>query len=99
MTRIPFHPLLFALFPVLSLFVANSEQLSFLAWLEPALIVLGFAILLWFATNLWLRNSAKSAIITSIFLGAVLLIWQLLLKRHCLRALLPSINEPAWYFL
>ena len=68
MTRIPFHPLLFALFPVMSLFVANSEQLTFLEWLQPAVLVVSLAGILWFAANRWLKDGAKSAIISSILI-------------------------------
>lgn len=64
--RFPLHPLLFAFFPVFSLFVQNSEQLPILEWLRPALFVAGLVLLLWFALNRWIHNLHMSAIIISI---------------------------------
>lgn len=68
MRSLPFHPLLFAIFPVLSLFAQNSQQLPVLEWLRPALVVIGLTLSGWFGMNLRYRDPPKSAILVTIFL-------------------------------
>ena len=62
------HPLLFALFPMLSLFVNNANRLSFSQVTGAILVVLISTTLLWFLLDLLLKNKRKSAIIVSAFL-------------------------------
>ena len=69
----PFHPFLFALFPVLALYAQNRGQLSltdasFLLSLAGVLILTG---LLWLGLNLILKNRFRSAILASFYLGVI----------------------------
>jgi len=63
------HPLLFALFPTLSLFVHNADRLLFHEVIGTVLVVFVLAILLWLLLDLLVKNKAKSAVIVSIFLA------------------------------
>jgi hypothetical protein len=64
-----FHPLVFALYPVISLFVENSDKVI----LRDLLSSIGFAALLmllsWTTIYFFIRNRPKAAITVSIFLA------------------------------
>ena len=62
------HPFLFALFPVLSLYSYNIDEMGFREILLPAGVILCFSILTWILLTLMLRNKNKAGIITTIFL-------------------------------
>jgi hypothetical protein len=63
---IPFHPIPFTLFPVLSLYTANANQLSFGDVLPTMLIVLAITMLAWMALFGVVRDSSRSAIAISL---------------------------------
>jgi hypothetical protein len=62
-----FHPLLFALFPVVFLFAVNIQAFGIEATFRPAAKALVFTAAGWAALSLVLRNARKAAIITSLF--------------------------------
>ena len=66
--KIPFHPFLFIVFPLLSLYVANINQLLFSDVLVTILIALLGGMVFWYAIYLFIRDLAKSAFLASIFL-------------------------------
>jgi len=61
------HPFLFAIFPVLSLFSHNTGEVSFSEIILPTLILLMLAIVLLAVFTFTLGNTAKAAIVTSVF--------------------------------
>ncbi|MBX9686839.1 MAG: LTA synthase family protein [Candidatus Obscuribacterales bacterium] len=61
------HPLLFAIFPPISLAAANTEWTFPDEAIVPTLLCFLIAILLWFAANLFLKNPAKSGLSVSLF--------------------------------
>ena len=65
--EVVFHPLLFALFPVLSLYVKNVGK----GFLREALVITAgvfvFSILLWFLVHLLVRDKQRAAIVASVF--------------------------------
>lgn len=63
---IPFHPILLALFPVLSLYTANANQLSLGDVLPTLLIVLAITMLTWIAFFGVVRELERSAIAISL---------------------------------
>lgn len=63
-----FHPFLFAIFPILSLFSHNIGQALFHQILMPSAIVLGLMLFLLLLFRLISRNNQKAAILTSVFL-------------------------------
>ena len=60
------HPILFAIFPVLSLFSVNLNELGLIDVLLPLIGVVGFGILIWLIIGLALKNFKKAAFITSL---------------------------------
>lgn len=68
MKRIPIHPFIFALFPVLSFYLKNTTQVPFQEVFGTLVIVSLTAMLLWFLFYLALRNVQKAAVIASAFL-------------------------------
>lgn len=64
---IMYHPLLFAIYPVITLYAYNIDQLSFRQTLAPSGIVLAATILLFLFLNLIIKNGQKSALILSAF--------------------------------
>jgi hypothetical protein len=62
------HPLLFALFPVLSLYVRNADRLQLREALGAILIVPVAASSLWLLLRLILKDNRRSAIIVSVLL-------------------------------
>ena len=62
------HPFLFALHPVLSLFLHNWETLPIREAVGTAALVLVSTLLLWLFVDYFVKNRSKSAIIVSVFL-------------------------------
>jgi hypothetical protein len=73
MTTIPFHPLLFAVLPVLSMFAANPGQRSANELADSLWIVLGAAVCLLLAAAAVYRELRKAALLVSV----LLLVWWL----------------------
>lgn len=63
-----FHPVLFALYPVLALFVHNLNKLTFADVFGVIGIVLVLALLAWLLFATFTKDKRKSAIATSVFL-------------------------------
>src|SRR3990172_4705393 len=63
--RLVFHPLLFAIFPILSLYAYNQAEVSLRAIWRPLLISLLFCVMLWLGTNYFIKNWKISAIVTT----------------------------------
>lgn len=66
--NIPWHPWLFALFPILSLYTANRHEVMPPDMLRPALASVALTGMLWL--GLWgvlRRDTARSAVLTSLF--------------------------------
>jgi hypothetical protein len=63
-----FHPILFALFPVLSLYVYNIGRLPFREVIGVTLVVLLCTVLLWSLLGALMGSWPKSAVIASVFL-------------------------------
>jgi len=68
MNRGIIHPFLLALFPVLSLFVRNAEQLAFREAIGTVIAVFIFAVSLWLFVGYLVKNRNKSAVIVSALL-------------------------------
>jgi hypothetical protein len=66
----PFHPLLFVLFPLLSLYSANLNNLTLGDILPTILLVLLFSLMVWAAFFILIRDLSRSAIATSLVLFA-----------------------------
>jgi len=64
----PLHPLLFAAFPILTLFNANLGEIAPVEVLRPLLIMLAAAILLWGLFTMLLRNADRAALLCSFIL-------------------------------
>lgn len=68
----PLHPLAFALFPLLSLYAANSAEVRLADLLRPALVVLAATLALWAVFQAAARRSngggRKAAVLVSAFL-------------------------------
>ena len=62
------HPILFAIFPILSFFSYNVRQLSFEEIFLSLFFVLAFTIGIWFSLSYILKNARKSAFIISLLL-------------------------------
>ncbi len=73
MTKIPFHPLLFAVLPVLSMFAANPGQRSANELTDSLWIVLGAAVFLLLVAAAVYREVRKAALLVSV----LLLVWWL----------------------
>ena len=73
MTRVPFHPLLFAILPVLSMFAANPGQRSAHELTDSLWIVLGVAVALLLVAAAVYREWRKAALLVSV----LLLVWWL----------------------
>src|SRR5579883_2076043 len=90
---LPFHPLLFALYPALFLYSRNSDQLPLRVVVAPALLLLAGALALWGLFALLLRGAAaKAAAVTSLFVVLFFLygpVYALLLGAVKHRLLLP----------
>ena len=67
-SKIIIHPILFAIFPVIMLYFNNMYFVSFSETLLPLAIIIGITIPIWFVLKLILKDSVKSALITSLIL-------------------------------
>jgi hypothetical protein len=65
--KIAFHPFLFALHPVLSLFLHNWEKLPLREAIGTMAFVLFCTILLWLFVDLFVKDRNKSAIVVAVF--------------------------------
>lgn len=66
----PFHPVLFAVFPVVSLIANNIDLAPFSDAARSIVVIPGGAIALWLFLRIIVRHTGKSAILVSVFLGA-----------------------------
>jgi hypothetical protein len=67
-SNIIFHPILFAIFPILSVFSYNVRELSFQETFLPLFLVLTFTVGIWISLRYILKNARKSAFIISLLL-------------------------------
>ena len=65
---IQFHPILFAIFPVLSLYGANAAQLRFQRILPVLLAAIAFAIVVWLVALYLTKDMLKGSAAASIFI-------------------------------
>ena len=65
----PFHPLFFAIYPVLFLYAHNSGRYAPAVLLRPLAAVLGLALVTWVASALLLRSRSKGALLTTFLLS------------------------------
>lgn len=63
-----FHPVLFAAFPILAVFSANSALFPLIQIFRPLLVSVGLALLVWMLLWALLRDRNRSAIATSVFI-------------------------------
>lgn len=66
--RIIVHPIVFALFPILSLFIGNVTEVALRDVVAPVLIVLIVTVVLWLVATRLIGNAHKAAAIVSMFL-------------------------------
>lgn len=64
----PYHPLLFAVFPMLFLYVNNLGEVDFSQVVQFSLISLFATALLWLLLQWWRKDSRQSAMMTSLLL-------------------------------
>jgi len=63
------HPLLFAIYPVLTLYSSNMDETPFASFLFPFLVILGTSFVLWILINYFIKDLTKSSLIlTSILI-------------------------------
>ncbi len=63
--QLVFHPLLFALSPVVYLYSQNMAQTPLREVLRPALVLLSVSFFLWLVLTLLLKNAHKAGVVTS----------------------------------
>lgn len=68
MKKVPFHPLLITLFPILSLYVSNIRDLRFTEIIPSVVIALLAGSVLWFFINLFFHDIRKSAFSASVLI-------------------------------
>ena len=66
--KLIFHPIVFALYPVISLFLYNAGQVQLRETIGTIIIVIIFSMCIWVVLNLKLRDWRKSAFLCSIFI-------------------------------
>ena len=64
---IPVHSILIALFPVFLVYYQNIHLLLFQGLIFPTLIILSVAIALWYGAKIILKNTVKSALLSSLY--------------------------------
>lgn len=67
--KIPFHPILFSIYPTLALLGSNVEEIDLKVGLRPMLISISAGILLYLLLRLILRDWAKAALVSSFILA------------------------------
>jgi hypothetical protein len=71
--KLIFHPFLFAIYPILSLFAYNIDQIAFSVTLTPLALSIGGTLILLVALRLIFKEYFKSALILSLFIGVFFL--------------------------
>ncbi len=66
--RLPIHPFLFAIFPVLVLLGHNITEVSIDVIVRPLIIILGGTLILFVVLRLALRNTLQAGLVVSLFL-------------------------------
>lgn len=66
----PFHPILFAVFPVVSLIANNIDLAPFKDAARCFVVIPAGTIVIWLLLRIVVRHSGKSAMLVSLFLGA-----------------------------
>ena len=66
--RFPFHPFLFAIYPVLALYGHNVTEVTLEGVIRPLFIALAGAIILFAAVRLVLRDTLKAGLVVTLFL-------------------------------
>ena len=61
------HPILFALFPVFLVYSQNIHLILIQGIIFPALIILGITFAIWIIIKIVLKNTRKSALLTSLY--------------------------------
>ena len=61
------HPILIAIFPVFLVYYQNIHLLLLEGLIFPTLIILSVAIALWYGIKIILKNTVKSALISSLY--------------------------------
>jgi hypothetical protein len=67
LNNIIFHPILFGIFPVISLFESNINFTSFAEIILPLIIIIGIISIIWIFLKKILSNNKKAALIISLF--------------------------------
>ena len=68
LNNIIFHPILFGIFPVISLFESNMKFTSILEIILPSIIIIAMIIPIWIFLKIIIKNNQKSAFIISLSL-------------------------------
>lgn len=68
LVKFPFHPILLALFPTISLFTHNLGQVTVSELPKPLIASLSIGALIFLAAMLLYRNASKAAVLTSLIL-------------------------------
>lgn len=66
--KIPIHPILFTIYPILFLYTNNISILDLNNIYLPILLSVSLTILFWFILNLFIKNKDKSSLITSLMI-------------------------------
>ena len=66
LNNIIFHPILFGIFPVISLFESNMDFTPILDIILPLIIIIGIIIPVWIFLKIIIHDSIKSALIVSL---------------------------------
>ena len=66
-----FHPFLFAIFPIISTYSVNMQELLPNYLIQPIIIILIFMIIILFVSRLILKNWAKAGVMVSLTIGYV----------------------------
>ena len=61
------HPILFALFPIFLVYSQNIHLILIQGIVLPVLIILGITIALWIGIKFVLKNTRRSALLTSLY--------------------------------
>ncbi|HKZ44673.1 MAG TPA: hypothetical protein VJZ78_06510 [Anaerolineales bacterium] len=68
LSNTPFHPILFAIYPIIALFVVNIKEIRFEIIVRSLILSALFALLIILFLRLILKNWYKAAVVTSLFL-------------------------------
>jgi hypothetical protein len=70
--QIIIYPLLFAIYPLLNLYITNIHLLKFSALVKPLILIMGVALILYLAANWLLKASTSAGILTTAIAVAIL---------------------------